>query len=1095
MIKNKLPYLIDVLILLFFSLFPLIWFQHGTILMGHDSGWTIVPLDRLLDRFFTWTKTGFGYDQSIDGGTISIYLLPGILNLLNFHPLITQKITHIFWFFMLNISMYILIRTIYKGNYARQIAILAALFYSINHFTLQAWTIAEISKFSAMTFLPLSLAILWNLIDRNIKVITGIFLFCIISFFFNAGGAAGLPLLGAAIVVYLCFFVYKFFIERKNLLIIVGSYFLFFLVFVFINSYWILPLRSVTSSGTSYFGSLSDSDSAVRWTDVISKNTSIINLLRLQGFSSWYDEPTHPYAYIFLNNPFFILASFIFPLLTFLSVALAKTIRERKIVIFFISVAILSIFFTAGTHPPFGFMYEWMMRHIYAFSIFRTAFYKFGYGIWFAYAFLFSYSVYKLSSYFKNKYLINLGFILALIFVLIYNFPFFTGSFFKFQTPFDTRITLPSYLIEVKDYVKNLSDDSRILLIPPPSPSSGQSDIYNFGYFSRTPLPFEITQKSVVTNVEVNSTGQEELTELLYSSILQNKEELARNIINILGINHVLVRNDVSLNNPKYRVTPPKSFTKNLFSYKWIVLDKKIGPWEIYKIKDPSSQIIAASPNFSLTANQQSNTEFSFSPSVINVSESYKKLIPDNFDLAIYPICDTCKPHGFPHPKKILFLPTSPFYFFEKMQENKNLKLSPPNSELRLGYDLFYSERHALEIQQLSYMSERSDNEILDQQQRATVVNEYKSLIFDVYKTYHNLPEVERINAALGVKDFVEKQRDFLRQLLYKSFFNDINYLYFDTYNFLNKFSEDADIKNLINFRKHTLTYSFTTEKDGEYNFVSTGNANQNINIDGKNYKQNPLHILKGTHRIDLPVSDSTSITESEPFSISGNTGKNIPLSSLVPSQSYTLSFDYMNNQVAALSVQIIDDLGNTNAFQIFTTGSSEFVHADLDFTTGSTIASNYTLRIFADQEGDSKTTLDIKNLSVSKSFIPAIKFTNASKTIFVPSPKPILNIEQKNPTQYVIHVKNSVSPFVLLFKQSFSPDWKASYTNNNKIINHFSAYDAFNGWYLEEKGDYDIKINFNTQKSYVLGAVISIASFILATIIFLTLKIKRFYE
>ena len=64
---------------------------------------------------------------------------------------------------------------------------------------------------------------------------------------------------------------------------------------------------------------------------------------------------------------------------------------------------------------------------------------------------------------------------------------------------------LPWYVQSSKTYIASLPENSRILLAPPPSPISGESDVYNFGYFSRTPLPFQIPQKSLVTNVEVNS--------------------------------------------------------------------------------------------------------------------------------------------------------------------------------------------------------------------------------------------------------------------------------------------------------------------------------------------------------------------------------------------------------------------------------------------------------------------------------------------------------------------------------------------------------------------------------------------------------------
>ncbi len=199
---------IDIIFIFIISLIPLLWYSSGTLGFGHDMGWSLVPLERFIDRLSSWTSMGFGLDQSLDAGAITIYVLPAILSLFNFSVITVQQLTYVFWFFAMACSMYYLVRTIYGGTNARKVALLAGTFYVLNHFTLQAWTVAELSKFSAMVILPILLANIWRVVDKRMSLIKGAAVTGIFFFIFNGGcvnffsNAKGLPTKDSKFVKY-----------------------------------------------------------------------------------------------------------------------------------------------------------------------------------------------------------------------------------------------------------------------------------------------------------------------------------------------------------------------------------------------------------------------------------------------------------------------------------------------------------------------------------------------------------------------------------------------------------------------------------------------------------------------------------------------------------------------------------------------------------------------------------------------------------------------------------------------------------------------------------------------------------------------------
>ena len=144
---------LEILFIFFLSLTPLLWFERGTIIVGHDNVFAIDPVTFLQGRLFTWVDHGFGQSQDLIMGTIPIHLIDAIPYVLGLPFQATEMAVYVFWFFLIGISAYILARQFREQSWVFRL--LVVILYQFNFFLLQGWWIGERTKFSAYIALPL----------------------------------------------------------------------------------------------------------------------------------------------------------------------------------------------------------------------------------------------------------------------------------------------------------------------------------------------------------------------------------------------------------------------------------------------------------------------------------------------------------------------------------------------------------------------------------------------------------------------------------------------------------------------------------------------------------------------------------------------------------------------------------------------------------------------------------------------------------------------------------------------------------------------------------------------------------------------------
>src|SRR3989338_7675803 len=136
----------DLALILILGLIPLLWFSDGTIILGHDAGLTLNPVENFVDRLYVWTQRfGIGTDQSF--ALLGAFLIHGIeafLAWIGFSLPVQQKIQFIFWFVLPGLAMYFLVYKLWHER--RYLPVVAAIIYMINYYLIQAWFIAERTK-------------------------------------------------------------------------------------------------------------------------------------------------------------------------------------------------------------------------------------------------------------------------------------------------------------------------------------------------------------------------------------------------------------------------------------------------------------------------------------------------------------------------------------------------------------------------------------------------------------------------------------------------------------------------------------------------------------------------------------------------------------------------------------------------------------------------------------------------------------------------------------------------------------------------------------------------------------------------------------
>ncbi len=589
--------LFDLIIILLLGLIPILWLKDGTVLLGHDAGLALDPIVHFLDRLHVWSQRfSIGTDQSAALlGAFFIHSFEAFLTWLGFSLHWGQIIQFIFWFTAPGLAMYFFAYKIWPEK--KYLPLIASVIYMLNFYLIQGWFIAERTKFSIYIALPLVLYFLIAYLTGKIGFLRSVLLTGITLGIFNGGGS--LPLYGGLIFAILVIFVYINFIQsnidtlKKTVFYSIGVGAIYFLL----NAYWIISYVFYLSG---FYGrdlaNAGGAEGALSWARYLSSQSTFINIFRGQGIPDWYLNPYHAFAANFFNNPLLVLASFLFPILAFSSLLLIKRNKDRFYIYLFVLIALVGILFASGPQSQLGIIFELMVKYIPGFAIFRSAFFKFDYIVWFSYGILIGYTLDFLFSCLELKYFKRYSFlfskILLIVFVagyVLYHYPVLDGSFLDYSREpgkeLTTRVKVPDYILDFGKWVNTQDPNKRYLVMPQLAGDTSYIS-YQWKYWSIAPVTSLLTRSSFVHNTAFAPQNEKLLMTKMYSAFIHKDMESFKDLADVFAIDGIVLQKDYDWKNKSWGTINPQIYEKILDSNPLFSLDKTFGQWKVYSLTD-----------------------------------------------------------------------------------------------------------------------------------------------------------------------------------------------------------------------------------------------------------------------------------------------------------------------------------------------------------------------------------------------------------------------------------------------------------------------------------------------------------------------------
>lgn len=788
----------DYILIGLLSLVPLLWYglDSNMLMASNDVGSSMNPIEIVKARLFSWhSGINFGVTQTDVNGSLIYYSLEAFGTFLTGSIYTGQKLVVIIWFAAVMLSIYICLRKIPIFRDKPYMALLASLLFQFNHFQQHGWRVFWRTRFSSYILLPIMMVLLINYLEGKSKLLKTAIYMGIAVLLLNGGGSP--PIYGANILLFLSIVFYYLITSLRN------DFFTYLkrsIQFVFacgivafvMSSYWLFPYIYYTAS--SYSKTVSDIgglSSMIMWTEVVSLNAGILNLLRNVGLPFWDTTLSDPK--LFLTSPVFIALSFIWPVLLFSALLFLKKKEEKKYVLLFFIITIVALVFTAGSHTPFRDFYIFLLFHIPGFVIFRSPLYKFGNLLWFSYAVLIAFSlssiIEKLNDHFDNKmnfthiskFILPVFFILC---ILLWDYPIFGKQFLIWRPPLTTMLKIPSYVIDYGNWMNKQEDYSSRTLLLPELYRGMPVEAYRWGYWSFGSQLFTLlTTKNTITN-DVHAYTFElepEITAIGLDNIytyLKNNDPNWYTLAKEFNIRYLVLRKDYYYDIDGTPSTQPILYEKNLSQDNRVEKIKTFGEWDIYRLKAeiPAKKIdIDTKPVFYIEKNNDILPYFSLISQKNGGSDKNTHFVSadnqlegvENSDIIAVPgPMETFLPvkkgdMALPKPER---LPGSPFYFTVENKE-KEIISKAENIDSLLQIYINLTVNRLVEIKELIKIN--ADRKIIED-----TADKYIVLLDEIKKNIDILlnSNKDSSRSIIRTKGFLIEEKK-----LYKSWIEEFN--------------------------------------------------------------------------------------------------------------------------------------------------------------------------------------------------------------------------------------------------------------------------------------------------------------------------------
>lgn len=575
---------IDILLVLILGLFPL-YFFHGSLLLMSGEGIKDLDIHGFF-RYWDW----YTWRSQVNLGEFNLwqphlFIYDAFFACMYFFGLpmnISQMLWHVFLWTGAGIAMVFLVRTICKGRWDGVWSFYAALLYLFNTFVMFK---QEDENFRLVYMaLPLMLGLFIKGLQGSQTTFYAI-LIGLASLLFSTASVnpPAVSIIWLTLSIYFIFYL----ILNRETISIRHWYFpgKIISIYLLLNVWWMFNTVSGMVAVSSSFSSV------LTFTSLI---TPLYEAFRFMG--SWaFREGDHgiPYLlyweYYYGKGIIITLCSYLVPIVALCGWAIVPGRKgsERSFVVFFVILAVVALVLVKGSASPFGGIYQFVWENVPGFWVFREPFTKFTPLLIFAASVLFGYAVSRINDSLNisalYKFLGGAGVIL-IVFIAVY--PFFSQQVFRKESikSFKSRyIRFPDYWVNLGSWLQNNDKTSKVFVLP----QSGYGVAYNWEHgaaFAGPVTTLMLPNPTLMYRPE--TTYGEKIVNELYSYLSNNDMNSARKTVRLLGVKYVLLQGDFDWIDGPGTVSNPNQLLTILNRQNWLVLHKKFGELQLFKVKD-----------------------------------------------------------------------------------------------------------------------------------------------------------------------------------------------------------------------------------------------------------------------------------------------------------------------------------------------------------------------------------------------------------------------------------------------------------------------------------------------------------------------------
>ncbi len=414
-LNNRNIFLILYGALLALALIP--YYSQGCLILGGEGDYVLNFLLQMRQYGFAWHPIySIGIPNFAPGGVGLNILLLCLIEGLTGNIAITNFILIFAIYFLPFFAMYLVCKSIDATPF---ISFLCSFFYIVNPFMLYYLTSLNQANVFSVTVMPLFLWAVLKYYHNNFKLF---FTFGFISTCFSFTYSNPPLFIIIHISIILSTVIASYYYHKKFILTeTVKKYSILLLSFILFNSWWLLCLFLVIPDAKKlYIQSFANS-----WLDttvnkigpIIAKMFSFVTMI---GEDPSHDFFTYWYGTIFAR---FITIFPLFMLIYFILMVKRKRPRNT-LIITILSMLLVTLFFVKGNGSPFGFIYNYMFKHVPFFYIFKSPVEKFGLLYVFIFSLLLLFVIKNLTKHKYYKPMLG-SFIIYLVFC---SMPIFTGN-------------------------------------------------------------------------------------------------------------------------------------------------------------------------------------------------------------------------------------------------------------------------------------------------------------------------------------------------------------------------------------------------------------------------------------------------------------------------------------------------------------------------------------------------------------------------------------------------------------------------------------------------------------------------------------------